>query len=177
MERKAITCPRSGHLEVIDYEPTPLGLIVLGCTRSSPGELRCTCECARRIDRRDRSTSVEDPGERVLVVYAGPRDPAETIARALRDDQLWVEIADVRLRGTPPPEDYDAVVFIAPATSPGGQRALDAYMAANLDGLSDRPTRTFSVPDTCSQRVIELRAIAFARLLADDLPAAQPPPA
>ena len=60
MERKLITCPETAHLEEIDYERTPLGLVIVGCSRFQPRcALECGCECARRMDRRDRARDDE----------------------------------------------------------------------------------------------------------------------
>jgi hypothetical protein len=56
MERKLITCPETAHLEEIDYERTSLGLVIVGCSRFQPRcAVECECECARRMDRRDRA--------------------------------------------------------------------------------------------------------------------------
>lgn len=178
MERKAITCPRSAHFEVIDYERTPLGILVTGCTRFPLGDVTCTCECARRLDRSDRANNA-DPTERVLVVYAGSREPADAVAHALRADDFTVELADASLRGAPPPEDYDAVVLVARPSWLERTKEIDAYVRDHQDGLCDRPSRVFTVPRRWSQRSIERRATAFARLFADDIPsfnAADQPP-
>ena len=171
MERKAITCPRTAHLEVIDYERTPLGLVVTGCTQFAPNDVRCTCECARRFDLRDRANNA-DPTERVLVVYTGSREPAEAIAQALRADDFTVELADARLHKTPPPEDYDAVVLVVRANGLDHTSEIDAYAAEHQEGLRDRPSRVFTVPRRWSQRSLGRKAMAFAQLLADDIPAA-----
>lgn len=54
MERKRITCPETAHLELIDYEPTPLGALIVGCSRFLPrGSVSCSRECAVRLDHRD----------------------------------------------------------------------------------------------------------------------------
>jgi hypothetical protein len=56
MERKLVTCPETAHLEEVDYEPTPLGLLITGCSRFQPRcAVQCARECARRIDRRERA--------------------------------------------------------------------------------------------------------------------------
>jgi len=67
MERKRITCPETSTLELIDYEPTPLGVLIAGCSRFLPRcAVSCSRECAVRMDgraRRDRraDTQQEDP--------------------------------------------------------------------------------------------------------------------
>jgi hypothetical protein len=171
MERRAITCPHTAHLEVIDHERSPLGMLVTGCTRFAPGDVRCNRECARRFDLRDRANNA-DPTERVLVVYAGSREPAEAIAQALRADDFTVELADARLQGAPPPEDYDAVVLVARASGLDHTRYIDAYAREHQETLRDRPSRVFTLPRRWSQRSLERKAMAFAQLLADDIPSA-----
>ena len=53
MERKRITCPETAHLELIDYEPTPLGALIVGCSRFLPRcAVTCSRECAVRLDHR-----------------------------------------------------------------------------------------------------------------------------
>jgi hypothetical protein len=55
MERKQIICPETSHVEVIELEPTPFGIVIASCSRFSPPTcVECTCECAARLDRRDR---------------------------------------------------------------------------------------------------------------------------
>lgn len=169
MERRAITCPTTTHLESIDYERTSLGIVVEACTRFSPGDIRCTCECARRLDRSDRADN-DDATERVLVVYAKERVPAEAIAHALRVDDFIVELADACVLGAPPPEDYDAVVIVAQPNWLHHTRAIDAYVRDHPAGLQDRPSRTFSVPRRWSRRSIDRQAAAFVRTFADDIP-------
>jgi hypothetical protein len=169
MERRAITCPMTAHLEVIDYERTSLGILVEGCSRFSPGDIRCNRECSRRLDRRDRADN-DDPTERVLVVYARERVPAEAIAYALRLDDFIVELADACVSGAPPPEDYDAVVIVAQPNWLNYTHATDAYAREHAAGLRDRPSRTFSVPRRWSRRSIDGLATAFARSFADAIP-------
>lgn len=171
MERRAITCPMTAHLEVIDYERTSLGILVDRCTRFSPGDVRCTRECSRRLDRRDRADN-DDPTERVLVVYANERIPADAIAHALRFDDFIVELADACVSGAPPPEDYDAVVIVSQPYWPHQTRAIDAYVREHPTGLQDRPSRTFSVPRWWSRRSIETLATTFARAFAEAIPSA-----
>jgi hypothetical protein len=169
MDRRAITCPVTAHLEAIDYERTSLGVIVERCTRFPAGDVQCSCECARRIDRHDRA-DCGDPTERVLVVYAGERAPADVVAHALRADDFTVELADASVAGSPPPEDYDAVVLVVRAGWLHHGRAISDYARDHDNGLRARLTRTFAVPRRWARKSIEQRANAFARLLADDIP-------
>jgi hypothetical protein len=53
MERQRITCPETTNLELLDYERTPLGVVIEGCSRFLPRcGLECSRECAARIDHR-----------------------------------------------------------------------------------------------------------------------------
>jgi len=162
-------------LEVIDCERTPLGMLVTGCTRFSSGAVGCNGECARRFDARDRANNA-DPTERVLVVYAGSREPAEAIAQVLRADDFTVELADARLHGAPPPEDYDAVVLVVRSSGLDHTKEIDAYAREHEEGLRDRPSHVFTVPRRWSQQSLERKVIAFARLFADDIPSADVQP-
>lgn len=55
MASKFVTCPETAHLELIDYEPHPLGMLITGCTRFTAGcPVTCPRSCAARFDRRDR---------------------------------------------------------------------------------------------------------------------------
>lgn len=53
MACKRVTCPESAHLEMIEFEDTPLGMLIASCTRG--GFLDCPRTCAARLDRRDRA--------------------------------------------------------------------------------------------------------------------------
>jgi len=33
---RLITCPETAHLEMIDYEDTPFGMVIAGCSRFRP---------------------------------------------------------------------------------------------------------------------------------------------
>lgn len=75
MASKLITCPESAHLEQIEYEDHPLGILIVACTRFDPScEVTCARLCAARLDRKQRAqledvptdpdgNSVEWPGE------------------------------------------------------------------------------------------------------------------
>lgn len=61
MERKLVTCPESAHLEEIEYESSPCGMLIASCTRFQPrSEVSCTRECAARFDRRQRLAADTD---------------------------------------------------------------------------------------------------------------------
>jgi len=53
---KQVTCPESAHLEMIEFEDSPLGVLITACTRFKPGcPMSCSRTCAARLDRRDRA--------------------------------------------------------------------------------------------------------------------------
>jgi hypothetical protein len=55
MESKLVTCPESAHLERIEYENHPLGLLIAACSRFQPAcAVTCQRMCAAMLDRRDR---------------------------------------------------------------------------------------------------------------------------
>ncbi|HSK04248.1 MAG TPA: hypothetical protein VK932_23505 [Kofleriaceae bacterium] len=61
MERKRITCPETSHLELIDYERTPLGVVIDGCSRFLPRcAVGCSRLCATMMDRREYRTYPEE---------------------------------------------------------------------------------------------------------------------
>jgi hypothetical protein len=65
MERKLITCPDTAQLEEIEYEQSPLGILITGCSRFQPRScVTCDRECARRMNRRDRLDDQLDFDER-----------------------------------------------------------------------------------------------------------------
>jgi hypothetical protein len=56
-----VTCPETAHLERIDYEAHPLGMLIYACTRFEPAcALRCQRTCAARLDRKRRSGVSDD---------------------------------------------------------------------------------------------------------------------
>jgi hypothetical protein len=142
MERKLITCPGSGHLEELEIERTPLGILIGSCTRFSPAcNVTCARDCAARMDRRDHLVS-HDQRERVLLVYANEAAQrlAERLAGLLARDDLVIELADSETLGVPPPEVYDAVVVVAPVHRRRLARSTDRYVAAHRDALASRPS-------------------------------------
>ena len=53
--RRLVTCPETGHLEELEYESSPFGMLILACTRFRPScAVECPGTCAARFDRRDR---------------------------------------------------------------------------------------------------------------------------
>lgn len=76
MASRLLTCPETAHLERIEYQIHPLGLLIEACSRFCP-EDRVTCPrtCAARLDRQRRTvtltadtTSAEGPFAKVLEV-------------------------------------------------------------------------------------------------------------
>ncbi len=64
MACKLVTCPESGHLEMIVYEGTGLGMLIEACTRFQPGcPMSCPRTCAARLDRRERGDFDLDIGD------------------------------------------------------------------------------------------------------------------
>jgi hypothetical protein len=56
MRSMLITCPESAHLEEIQYEDHPLGMLITSCSRFSPAcAVNCERLCAARLDRRRQS--------------------------------------------------------------------------------------------------------------------------
>ncbi len=58
MEYRLITCPETAHLELIQYEATPHGMLITSCSASGACPLTCPRTCAARFDRRDRMPRV-----------------------------------------------------------------------------------------------------------------------
>jgi len=60
MGHKLVTCPQTAHLEAIEYESTPCGIVIESCTRfDPPSNVGCARDCARLLDRR---ASVDERG-------------------------------------------------------------------------------------------------------------------
>jgi len=59
MASRFITCPETAHLEMIEYEDTPLGMLIHACSQYRPAcDVSCPRTCAARLDRRARSSFV-----------------------------------------------------------------------------------------------------------------------
>jgi hypothetical protein len=68
MRSMRVTCPETAHLEEIEYEEDPSGMLITSCTRFSPPcAVRCARVCAARLDRKRRSMPdyVDDQDARV----------------------------------------------------------------------------------------------------------------
>jgi hypothetical protein len=56
--KKLVTCPETAHLEQIDFDLHPLGVLIHECSRFSPScDVRCSRTCAARMDQRARLSS------------------------------------------------------------------------------------------------------------------------
>ena len=51
MPTMLVTCPETAHLEAIEYEDDPAGMLIVSCSRFGP-TLDCPRTCAARLDRR-----------------------------------------------------------------------------------------------------------------------------
>lgn len=61
MPSMLVTCPETAHLERIEYEDHPLGMLILACSRFEPGcAMRCQRTCAARLDRKRRELVSDD---------------------------------------------------------------------------------------------------------------------
>lgn len=146
VERKLITCPGYAHLEEIEFERTPFGIVIGSCSHFTPPcDVTCARECAARMDRRDRRQA-NDTQERVLVVYADEdaRRLADQLAPLLAQDNLIVELADANTHALPPPQDYEAVVVLAPVHRRRLARSTADYVTDHHDALMEIPS--FFVP-------------------------------
>lgn len=146
-ERRLVTCPETGHLEELELEDTPLGLVVVGCSRFTGTELRCPRECTRRMDRRDRKE--RDVRDRVLVVVDRLEEDAASVASQLASfllaDGLVVEVASIASHAVPPLQDYDAVVIGGHARFGRISPAVADYVRRNQPELRELPAFLFSV--------------------------------
>jgi hypothetical protein len=56
-----VTCPETAHLETLEVEHHPLGMLISGCSGwQSRGEETCPRSCAALLDRRERSRCEPD---------------------------------------------------------------------------------------------------------------------
>jgi hypothetical protein len=68
VDRKLVTCPETAHLEEIEYDTTPCGMLITECSRFQPhAHVECTRLCAARLDRRrrdsERDLELQDEGD------------------------------------------------------------------------------------------------------------------
>ncbi|HET9623408.1 MAG TPA: flavodoxin domain-containing protein [Kofleriaceae bacterium] len=203
-DKRRITCPETGHLEEVEIERSPLGLVVIGCSRYPDESLGCPRECARRMDRREH-LAVEDR-DRILIVVDNRHDEAGHIAAMLAEelaaDGLAVERADLSARAMPPLADYDAVVIGAPVRVGRPYQDVIDYVRTQRSELATLPAFLYTVggrgptdPDLLADRMTHrtgwrptmsatfadaspgqrTEIRAFARLIGDEIPAAPQP--
>jgi len=68
MRSMLVTCPESAHLEELEYEEHPLGMLVVSCTRfATPCAVTCERLCAARLDSKRRSSTAFLDEEDTLV--------------------------------------------------------------------------------------------------------------
>jgi hypothetical protein len=67
-----VTCPETAHLEQIDYDLHPLGMLIHACTRFEPAcAMRCQRTCAARLDRKRRGVvDDEDATDAEIIIDA-----------------------------------------------------------------------------------------------------------
>ena len=69
MPFKRVTCPETAHLETLELEHHPLGILICACSRYGLGcEPGCTRRCAAVLDRRSRAPN--EPEEATLASLA-----------------------------------------------------------------------------------------------------------
>ena len=79
--RKLVTCPETAHLEQLDFDLHPLGILIHTCSRFAPScQVTCARTCAARMDRRARESS-HPP---TLAVSDENLDPTGVVAVRLR---------------------------------------------------------------------------------------------
>lgn len=77
MPSRFVTCPETAHLEQIEYEDHPLGMVVVACSRFEPAcSVDCERTCASRLDRKRRITGELDND------FEGPEE--DTFVSAVR---------------------------------------------------------------------------------------------
>ncbi len=97
MASKLITCPESAHLENIEYEDHPLGMLIVACTRFNPScEVTCGRLCAARLDRKQRAAFEEEP------TNPGEMSPACALDAAFESGEdaeveISIELADLSI--------------------------------------------------------------------------------
>lgn len=76
MPSMLVTCPETAHLEQIDYEDHPLGMLIHACTRFDPPcAMRCQRTCAARLDRKHAKGDDDDTNVSVRCDTAGDLRP------------------------------------------------------------------------------------------------------
>ena len=70
-----VTCPETAHLEQIEYDDHPLGMLLHSCTRFEPAcRVRCERTCAALLDRKHRA-QVADDADTVVELVVTPASP------------------------------------------------------------------------------------------------------
>lgn len=78
MAYRLVTCPESAHLELIEYEESPCGMLIVGCSVFRPPcAVDCARICAGRLDQRNRGAEKLDTNEPLL----STDDPTSVDAR------------------------------------------------------------------------------------------------
>jgi len=60
MPTMRVTCPETAHLEAIEYEDDPIGMLIIACSRYYPANVACPRTCAARLDRREHDRTDPD---------------------------------------------------------------------------------------------------------------------
>lgn len=64
MAYQLVTCPETARLEMIEYEDSPLGMLIVECSRFRPPcGPTCPRTCAARLDERERERAPEPEPE------------------------------------------------------------------------------------------------------------------
>lgn len=74
MAYRLVTCPETAHLELIELDEAPVGILIRACSRfSPPRDLTCPRTCAARFDGRGRDAEALEDATSVEV--HGPAEP------------------------------------------------------------------------------------------------------
>ena len=148
MERRQIICPETSKPEEVDFDRTPCGVVIGGCSRFAALGDECSRACAVRLDERDRR-GVDGIRPRVLVVYTGQHIQTKTIASSLSDhlsrDGLSAELADADAHSIPPLADYEAVVIGSSVRFGRHPHSVIDYIVHVRDTLATMPAFFFSI--------------------------------
>lgn len=61
MAYQLVTCPETARLEMIEYEDSPLGMLIVECSRFQPPyDPTCPRTCAARLDSRGFGSEQDD---------------------------------------------------------------------------------------------------------------------
>jgi len=74
MAYRLVACPDTMHLELIEYDDSPCGMLILGCsTYRPPCRLDCSRACAARLDQRRRVLGGEGEIDEVMLEVGDAR--------------------------------------------------------------------------------------------------------